>query len=37
MSKSTDIMKSKFKELGRNLEIIVADSKVYNTIDSDWL
>ena len=35
--KSTNIMKSKFKELGRNLEIIIADSKVCETIDSDQL
>ena len=30
-------MKSKFNELERNLEIIVADGKVHNAIDSNWL
>ena len=37
MTKSINIMKSKFKELERGLEIIVVDSKVYKTINSDWL
>ena len=35
--KSIDIMKNKFKKLGKSLELIIADSKVHNTIDLDWL
>ena len=34
MTKSTDIMKSKFKELRQNLKLIVADSKAHNIINS---
>ena len=35
MTKLIDIIKNKFKKLGRSLEIIVADSKAHYTIDSD--
>ena len=30
-TKANEIIKTKFKELGRSLEIIEADSKAYNT------
>ena len=36
-AKSTDIIKSKFKDLGRSLELIVAESKTYNITESNWL
>ena len=35
--KSIEIMKNKFKELIRSLELIIAGSKMHNTIDLDWL
>ena len=34
-TKSHNIMKNKLNRLRRSLEVIVADSKVYSTIDSD--
>ena len=35
--KSCDIIKNKLNGLERSLEVIVADSKAYLAIDSDWL
>ena len=32
-----NIMKNKMKRLGRNIELIVTDSKAHNTIKRDWL
>lgn len=37
MTKYTKTIKSKFKELGKNLEIIAVDSKAHDATDSDWL
>ena len=32
-----NITKSKMKRLGRNIELIVANSKAHNTTKRDWL
>jgi len=37
MTKLIDIIKNKFKKLGRSLEIIVTKSKAYKITKSNWL
>ena len=36
-TKLHNIIKNRLKGLGSSLEVIVADSKVHCTTDSDWL